>query len=276
MTTSIVNDTTTIEERLQLLENHLGRLQDQLVRAQRLASIGTMATMIVHEFNNLLTPVVSYAQFAVKKDDPELKNKALNQAYQSGKKAVEVAQQILGFARGTNDDKISNLPAVVDSALRAMVRDAAKDNIELTLAVEPISATIPARMLQQVVYNLILNARQALGGKPGRVSVIGRANEGTVELIISDNGPGIPVEVMPRIFDPFFTTKSGNERSDMQGSGLGLAISKYLIEQAGGSLTVQSVVGQGATFRITLPQATAAQIAEAQHAAADVADDADI
>lgn len=269
MATSIVNDTTTIEEKLQLLETHLGRLQDQLVRAQRLASIGTMATMIVHEFNNLLTPVVSYAQFAVKKDDLELKNKALNQAYQSGKKAVEVAQQILGFARGTNDDKISNLPAVVDSALRAMVRDAAKDNIDLTLAVEPVTATIPARMLQQVVYNLILNARQALCGKPGRVNVTGRVNDGVVELIVSDNGPGIPEDVLPRIFDPFFTTKSSHERSDMQGSGLGLAISKYLIEQAGGMLTAHSGPGQGATFRITLPEATAAQIAEAQAEAAE-------
>ncbi|NLX04598.1 MAG: hypothetical protein GXY33_05600, partial [Phycisphaerae bacterium] len=199
------NNPNALEEKLQTLESCLNQLQDQLIRAQRLAALGTMAGMIAHEFNNLLTPVVSYAQFALKTEDHALWHKALTMAAQSGAKAADVAQQILGFARGATDQSEASIPDVVDSTLKSLVRDLSKDNIQLTLEVEPAVATIPPHLLHQVLYNLVINARQAMLGKAGRLTIRSKAADRQVSIEVADTGCGIDPEQLPRIFDPFFT-----------------------------------------------------------------------
>jgi len=253
---------TVFAEKLQTLEDHLAKLQNQLVRAQRLASLGTMASMIAHEFNNLLTPVVSYAQYALTQQDPDLWRKALERAFESGRKAAEVAQELLSFSRGTGKGDASDVPAVVESAIRSLGRDLAKDNIQLRLELAPARAAISPHLLQQVLFNLILNARQAMLGRPGRLHVSAAAEAGRVSITVRDSGPGIPPDILPRIFDPFFTTKGKADRPDLQGSGLGLAISKQIVAEAGGEIAVESRPGEGACFTIILPAAAAERAAE--------------
>ncbi len=253
MTEQSKSNSNVLAEKLQTLENQLNQLQDQLVRAQRLAALGTMAGMIAHEFNNLLTPVVSYAQYALRRDDSELHHKALKQAYENGQKATEVAEQILGLARGNDNKSQAEIRETVETTIKSLGRNLEKDRIKLSVEVEPVVVSVQSQLLHQVLYNLVINARQAMLGRGGELTIRSTMNDGYVDVEVVDTGGGIDDETLPRIFDPFFTTKNDPEKSDMQGTGLGLAVSRYVIEQAGGTLTVESRPGQGCTFTVRLP-----------------------
>jgi signal transduction histidine kinase len=248
-------DQNELAKKLAQLEQQFARLEDQLVRSQRLAAMGTMASMIAHEFNNILTPIVSYAQYALKhNDDIELMKKALTKSFESGKEAAEVCQQLLSFGRGDGQNKTADVTEVVQTTLRCLVRNPAKDNIELqTDIADNLTADIEPCLLQQVLYNLILNARDAMLGKRGRLKITATADNDQIKIDVADNGPGIDPGVLSRIFDPFFTTKD-NSGDTQGGSGLGLAVSKQILEKASGTITVQSEPGQGTTFTLHLPK----------------------
>ena len=246
-----------LAEKLKILEKHLTQLEDQLIRSQRLAALGTMANMIAHEFNNILTPVVSYAQYAIKQDDTALMKKALTKAYENGKEAAEVCQQLLSFGRGDQLSKTCNVDEVIQATIKCLVRNPAKDNITLQLDLaQKLTVAIEPCMLQQVVYNLILNARDAMVGRRGNLKISAKLNEdGKVKIIVADTGPGIEPAVLSKIFDPFFSTK--NKSGENQGgSGLGLAVSKHILQRAGGHISVESEIGKGTTFTIELPLTT--------------------
>jgi signal transduction histidine kinase len=247
-----------LAEKLAILENHLGQLEEQLIRSQRLAALGTMANMIAHEFNNILTPIVSYAQYAMKQDDVALMRKALEKAYENGKEAAEVCQQLLSFGRGESQGTVSDLAKVVQTTLRCLVRNPAKDNIDLHLSLaEGMTAAIEPCMLQQVLYNLILNARDAMAGKKGKLTIVAAEAGDQLKIEVTDTGPGIAPEILTKIFDPFFTTKNKPQKSQTisGGSGLGLAVSRQILDRAKGNITVASEVGKGTTFTILLPKA---------------------
>ncbi len=252
-TENLPNNHNELAEKLQLLEQHLIQLEDQLVRAQRLAAMGTMATMIAHEFNNILTPVVSYAQYALGRDDQALMRKALEKAYTNGKEAAEVCQMLLSFGRGDQTTKTCLVDEVVHSTIKCLVRNPAKDNITLQMELaENLVVPMEPCLLQQVIYNMILNARDAMLGRPGRLNISASLEGKQVKIVVADSGPGIDPAIVPKIFDPFFTTKNGEK--GRSGSGLGLAVSKHLIERAGGTISVCSELGQGTAFTILLPK----------------------
>jgi signal transduction histidine kinase len=248
-------------EKLQMLEKYLNELEDQLVRAQRLASLGTMATMIAHEFNNILTPVVSYAQYALGRDDTDLMRKALDKAFTNGREAAEVCQLLLNFGRGESEGSTSLVSETVKTTIRCLVRNPAKDNIDLQINIpdESLVVKIESCLLQQVIYNMLLNARDAILGRQGRISISAQnTSDNQIRIDISDNGPGVDPAIQEKIFNPFFTTKSKSKsasKSSQSGSGLGLAVSKHIIEKAGGKITLQSEPGKGTTFSIFLPKA---------------------
>lgn len=248
-----------LAEKLEKLEKYLTQLEDQLVRAQRLSALGTMANMIAHEFNNILTPIVSYAQFALKQDDVPLMKKALTKAYEGGKEAAEVCQQLLSFGRGDHLAKTCDVEQVIAATLKCLVRNPAKDNITLQLDLTPgLHVAIEPCMLQQVVYNLILNARDAMLGKQGRLKIATDAgNDQIVKITVADSGPGIDPAILTKIFDPYFTTKSKSDET-RGGSGLGLAVTKHILQRAGGTIRVESELGKGTSFTIELPQITSA------------------
>ena len=244
------------EEQLERLRAENDSLRKQLQQAQRLAAVGTMTAMVAHEFNNILTPIISYAQLA--QSNPAMTAKAITRAADGGQRASHICKAILGLSRA-NHTLIENVNIVdlVNETLSAMAREPRKDGIELSLNA-PANLTIKTHRveLQQVLLNLIINARTAVMAKPAprTIEIIVEDKGRNVEIHVADNGVGIPQENLQRIFEPFFTTKEKTE-SESGGNGLGLAICKDIVAAMKGDITVRSTPGQGTTFTILLPAA---------------------
>jgi signal transduction histidine kinase len=246
------------------LDRQLASLQQQLAESQRLATVGTIAAVIAHEFNNLLTPITSYCQMAMKsiddgKEDPAFTRKALDKSLNHAMRAGRICSSLLGLVRGQSDHETLSVQKIVEESLSVLARDPSKDGIALRLQIKPeLRVRGDSVQLEQVLLNLLINARQALlqEGQPRGGSITIRADltdEGRVKLSISDTGPGIPMENLERIFEPFFTTKTNPKRGEHRGSGLGLHICRQIVEQHGGQISVQSTLGNGTTFEIELP-----------------------
>lgn len=245
-----------VEKQFDKLAEQVESLRKQLREAQRLAGLGTMSAMIAHEFNNLMTPVISYAQYAIEKNDEPLMKRAVEKALQQAKRASQMCDRILGLATQTHfGPGPVDLGPLVAETVASLGRDLSKDNIQLRLNIpEGLRVKANAGQLQQVLFNLVLNARQAILGKPGSLTVQAESlADNTVALRIKDTGSGIKPEDMARIWEPFFTTRRQGDRPDQRGIGLGLTICKDIIEELDGTIEVESHVGQGTTFTITLP-----------------------
>ena len=244
------------------MQAQLDALKEQLTESQRLATIGTIAAVIAHEFNNLLTPVVSYSQYALQsaesdKPDLELMKKALAKSYQGSSKAGRICTSMLGLARGESSFGDVAVQRLVDETLLVLAREPQKDGIALRVQVQPdLKVHGDPIQLEQVLLNLLINARHAMLGKGGSLTVKAAATEdgNEVRVQVIDTGPGIPEKVIPRIFDPFFTTKgTATRKGEAKGTGLGLAICKEIIDAHGGRIEVQSEMGKGTTFSVYLP-----------------------
>jgi signal transduction histidine kinase len=262
----------TITDELGKTQEQLNFVREQLTESQRLAAIGTIAAVIAHEFNNLLTPMISYSQYALSsaesaQPDMELIRKALSKSYQASTKAGRICNSMLSLARGETTLGPVSVQVVVDEVLAVLARDPQKDGIALRVQIQPdVWVQGDQVQLEQVVLNLLINARHAMLGKGGSLTVKAGLMELTGELRIQviDTGPGIPTKLLPKIFQPFFTTKGTARRGETKGTGLGLSICKEIVEHHHGRIEVQSEVGKGTTFSIYLP----AVAAPAQSAAA--------
>ncbi|CAN5486079.1 ATP-binding protein [soil metagenome] len=250
-----------MQQQLAQTQVQLDSLREQLTESQRLATIGTIAAVIAHEFNNLLTPVVSYSQYALQsaesdKPDMEVIKKALAKSFAGSSKAGKICSSMLQLARGEVTTGEVPVQKLVDEVLNVMARDPQKDNIALRVQVQPdlMVAGDPVQ-LEQVLLNLLINARHAMLGRGGSLTVKAAASESSneVKLQVIDTGPGIPEKALPRIFEPFFTTKGTAKRGEAKGTGLGLAICKEIIEHHHGRIEVASEQGRGTTFTIFLP-----------------------
>jgi signal transduction histidine kinase len=230
-----------------------------------------LAATIAHEFNNILTPIMSYAQIALAEpDDHELLVKAVEKSLAGAERAARIAAAVLGFASQDGDQPVAaELRQVIDEAFACLAREPRRDGIELVLDVPAVTLAIEPLKLQQVLLNLIVNARKAMGRGPGRLTITARQQgeaDGTVAYVcvsVRDTGPGISPQVREHLFEPFVTRRPDAAGGDEQhsgdlvekGTGLGLAICRDLIERAGGQIWVESDPGQGAVFHFTLPQA---------------------
>jgi signal transduction histidine kinase len=236
--------------------------------------MGRLVAGIAHEINNPVNAVINTLgplsetihQIAQVKDggaqSPETDVAALAQEAEEMLRVVErgaarskaIVQALHNYSRGDEETpRELNLARSVDDTLdllrHRLTNVRVEKEIETGLRVRGFAGQI-----DQVFMNLITNAAQAIGARErgGTIRVaVARAGD-DVEISIADDGPGIPPEVIPRIFDPFFTTKDVGE-----GSGLGLSIVHGIIERHGGKIRVDSRVGEGTTFRITLPAAVA-------------------
>lgn len=257
------NIESTIVEQLNAAREQLDWVREQLMESQRLATIGTIAAVIAHEFNNLLTPIVSYSQYALQsaesdKPDMELIRKALSKAFQSSTKAGRICTSMLGLARGESAVGVVSVQQLVDETLTVLARDPQKDGLALRVHVQPdLMVDGDTVQLEQVLLNLLINARQAMLGRGGSITIKANRSDDGVEarIQIIDTGPGIPEKNLDRIFEPFFTTKGTAARGETKGTGLGLAICKEILEHHRGRIEVQSEMGRGTTFTIVLPLA---------------------
>ncbi len=234
----------------------MASLQDQVQRLQRMASLGTVAAMLAHEFNNLLTPIISYSQYALSRDDPALLRTAVEKTHGSAERLSTLCGRILGLATddrmGPTDTKIK--PLLLE-AVGCLGRDLDKDSIALSVeAPNDLTARVRPAALRQILFNLVLNARQAMLEMGGKLTLTARSTtDDRVQITVSDTGPGIRPEHIDRIFEPFFTTKQHENKPDRGGVGLGLHVCRQLAEEQDGSMAVVSKPGRGATFTLLLP-----------------------
>ncbi|HEU4578733.1 MAG TPA: PAS domain-containing protein [Polyangiaceae bacterium] len=245
------------------------RLEQQLAQAQRLESIGRLAGGIAHDFNNLLTVILGSVDLQLLDEPGDALRADLGAIKEAGERAATLTSQLLSFAR-----RQPVAPARLDLAQVArqteqLLRRVIGEHVELHTSFdsEPCTVLADRAQLEQVLVNLVLNARDAMpqGGRlgiealnvsiglPGSDPAWRRAELEPgeyVALAISDSGIGISSDVLPHVFEPFFTTKPTG-----RGSGLGLATCYGIIQQAGGVILVDTQLGAGTTFTILLPRA---------------------
>ncbi len=242
------------------------RLEAQLLLADRMASIGTLAAGVAHEINNPLAFILANVDFAIGElgregADPEVV-RALEDAKDGGARVREIVRDLKSFSRGTNDDwELVDVRQVLRSAI-GLAANEIRHRAQLVVdegEVAPIRAN--EHRLSQVLLNLLINAAQAIPEGHASENAVRAstftAPDGRIVVEISDTGAGIPPEVLPRIFDPFFTTKPIGV-----GTGLGLSICHGIVTTLGGDIEVESAPGRGSTFRVRLPQGLSRQAAE--------------
>jgi two-component system NtrC family sensor kinase len=234
---------------LQVSHQELEQAQTQLIRTEKLASIGQLAAGVAHEINNPLGTILIYShliQKSLEPDDPKREDIAL--VISEANRAKDIVQGLLSFAR---EKKLRasevNVNDILEEVLSLVVNQSLFHNIKIKKSFDQGPQTIVAdeTQLKQVFLNIILNAAQAMEGN-GKLTISTIFDKKQIKIKIADSGPGIPPEVMGKLFSPFFTTKE-------KGTGLGLAISYGIIERHQGKIDVETDLGKGSTFVITLP-----------------------
>jgi two-component system NtrC family sensor kinase len=248
----------TLERRVEERTHELRETQGQLMRSEKLASLGKMAAGVAHEINNPLTSILLNAHLLLESlGDGDETREALTLIADETSRAAAIVNGLLDFARMTPAQEVrTNINDIVERTVRLHEKQASVRNIRIELALDRSlpSIDVDRNKIQQVFSNLIVNARDAMPDG-GTLSVTTRftPDRSGLEIVFADTGVGIPPENIPKIYDPFFTTKSF-------GTGLGLAISYGIIRQRGGTIEVESVVGQGTVFTVRIPIAAAAEI----------------
>ena len=245
-----------IGEDVMVSSTEADHLRQQLLQAQKLSSVGALASSVAHEFNNILTTIINYAKLAQRPNqDESSRAQALEKILKGGQRAATIISSMLGFARNTSTQREStDMVALVEELLVLTDKDLSKHRIQVEKKYHgrPRARVVPAQ-IEQVLLNLIINARQAMS-RGGRLVIEVRENArtGMVELSVSDTGVGIPPERLRLIFEPFYTTKEPDANGH-GGTGLGLSVCRQIIEQHHGRIRVESLVGKGSTFTVKLP-----------------------
>ncbi len=281
----------------ELLMARIESLEKELAEVQGLATLGTLAGSIAHEFNNILTPILTFAELALEApEDRELTHRALRKALEGSERASFIASALLGFARQDDGVAECDVRRVVRDVQACLVRDPKQDGIEVAVDVpDGLTVRMSPSALHQVVLNLILNALEAMRGSGGRLTIEARCStrntpptprppcqsadqsapgqtRGTlraakqfhgdgVRLVIRDTGPGLPESVKAHLFEPFRRGKAA--LGARRGSGLGLSVCNRLVQEAGGSIEATSEHGRGTAFEIWLAQPANDKIAAA-------------
>jgi signal transduction histidine kinase len=224
-------------------------------QAEKLAALGTLAAGLAHELNNPVGIISSRIEIMLLDAEstplpPEV-TEDLRVLHRHAQRVARIAQGLLSFARQSSGQREPvDLNHLLEETLLLIERQVVKEGIVVKRALAPDLPLIwgDGNALQQVMLNLLTNARDALG-QGGEIAVQTApvdGQPGAARLVVRDTGPGIPPEVLGRIFDPFFTTKS-------EGTGLGLSISYGIVRDHKGTVDVQSRPGEGTTFVLTFP-----------------------
>jgi len=239
------------------LRANLARLQDELIAQQRLAMLGTMSAMVAHEFNNLLTPVVARAQDALDRDDVPAMRKALDRTLVQAQKAITITQHLLGLARDSDEQpRVCNVAAAVQEAVESATRPFDKDAIELRVNVSP-DLNVRARpvWLEQVLLNLLLNARAAMQSRGGVLSISAHRDGRHIAIDVCDSGTGFPPGQLENVLNPFLASDPKQQPCDWQAIGLGLNVCRTITRQHDATIQASTNDGPGCTFHLRWPAA---------------------
>jgi len=256
--TSIIEKRLSLHKHLASEQQENEALKSQISRLQALANIGTATCMIAHELNNLLTPAANYAALARKNpQDKALVEKALEKTVRSSQNASMIMESILALANGESQQrKKVQIKRLVEEIFQCLARDFSKDGITVNLQIpKQLTVWVVPVQLQQVLMNLIFNAREAMLETGGTLTISAEDNSNAIRIEVRDTGRGISSDEMGKIFQPFFSTKAQTDSSSRKfNSGLGLAFCKKIIDDHDGSIVVESEPAMGSTFKITLPK----------------------
>lgn len=229
------------------------RLMEQITRAQKMESIGTLASGVAHDFNNILGIILPNAELIKLRTDPESPaTRFADVIIKASKRAAQLTKQLLSLSR---KDAISMKIVSLNEAIRTtgkLLGETLDRRIRLEFNLWPESTNIKAdeTQIEQVLLNLAINARDAMP-EGGILKFSSRVEDGNVVVRVSDTGSGIDRSILTKIFDPFFTTK---EKS--KGTGLGLSVVYGIVKQLGGSIDVNSEVGAGTEFVLAFPSSS--------------------
>ena len=241
-------------------EDQIEILKQQLEHAQRMATLGDLMSTTTHEFNNLLMTIINYARLGLRNRDDETRDKALGKILSASERAARVTSTVLAVARNrSNTFEPTDVEKLIDDTLVLLEREMNKYRIAVEREIDSVPpARANGNQIQQVLINLLVNARQAMPNG-GRVIIRLQhdAADNSVVLMIRDTGQGIAAEKLKQIFDPYFTTKSGPDETGKGGTGIGLSACRDILEAHQGRIRVESTLGRGTAFTIKLPVATA-------------------
>jgi len=248
-------------------------MEAQLRHQQKLESIGTLASGVAHEINNPLNIVMNYAQLIldISEEGSHTEDHA-REIFLESERIANIVRNLLSFARYEQRQReTADLGATLETTLsltRSLMR---KDNIEVITNIEPDLPPVYChrQQIQQVVMNLLTNARDALNAHPEKneerktIAIRLAALDGHdcpwMRMTVEDNGAGIDPTIQDRIFDPFYTSKSRDK-----GTGLGLSISHGIVEEHGGRLWFETIPGNGSRFHMDLPVSNISETTESQ------------
>lgn len=230
-------------------------LDKQKSHLEKYASMGKLAAGVVHEINNPLDGVIRYANILLEQmDSNSLAREYLLEVKNGLTRIANITKSLLEFSRQVNNagpsrvKKYVDLHLVIDETLGILIKERRGSNIQITKKYATGLPKIHDLGISHVVINLLRNALDAMP-ENGKLEILTRVNDAALEILIKDNGTGIAKEIREHIFEPFFTTKDVNK-----GTGLGLSICNEIAHKYEGSIAVDSCVGQGSTFTVSLPK----------------------
>ena len=240
-------------EQLEMTVDTLKTTQAQLIQSEKLSGIGEFVAGVAHELNNPLTSVMGFSELLKRADQDPQHQRFLEMIHKSALRCQKIVQSLLSFARRHQPErKLASLNELIEGAVEILQYQMRTGNIEVTTRLdrELPKAMVDSHQVQQVFLNIINNARQAIEAhRPaGWVRITSERQGDRARVIFEDSGPGIPEQNLLKVFDPFFTTKDVGK-----GTGLGLSLCYGIIREHGGTITVRSKPGEGATFVIELP-----------------------
>lgn len=260
---------------LKKIETEKKELQDRLIQAQKMESIGTLAGGIAHDFNNILGAILGYAEM-VQEDSPEgtRTREDIDQVVKASYRAKELVKQILAFSRQAEFEQRELQPALIIKEAVKMLRPSLPTTIDIQQDIDSEVGIVLAdpTQIHQILTNLTTNAFHAMEETGGTLSISVKNKELTpvdligepdvqpglfVQISVGDSGSGIAPDIKDKIFDPYFTTKETGK-----GTGMGLSIVHGIVKNCGGFISLQSERGEGSTFQVFLPIVKKEQVGE--------------
>jgi len=233
-------------------------LKEQLARAQKQTALGELVGTTTHEFNNVLMTIINYAKLGLRHPDGDTAVRSFEKILSAANRAARITNGILGFARNrTAALEATDLVKIVDDTLMLLEREMTKYRVQVERKIQDVpSAMVNTNQIQQVLLNVLINARQAMpqGGRI-YVSLSHEPTSEFIDLTVRDTGCGMTPETLRRIFEPYYTTKQGPDDSGKGGTGLGLSMCRDIIEAHRGKIRVESAPGKGTAFTLRLPTA---------------------
>jgi len=239
-------------EQTRLAYTKLQENQEHMLQMEKLSALGTLVGGVAHEINNPLMGVMNFVEFAADRSADQKSREILDQALQQIHRIKKIVSNMLVFVHNRSTPSGNcQMVEVIKQSLLLLEGELSKNSIKVELdAADKLPAVhCSADSLQQILVNLIINARDALvNTQQPQIKIMIRPVEDMLELSVADNGPGIPQDVQTKVFDPFFTTKPPGK-----GTGLGLSVIRRLLQDVGGNIQIESSHGHGCCMRLRFP-----------------------